>query len=462
MKPILILVFLSIILNGLVPGEETLSFGRFGPVTLYQDSIQPRRMVLFISGDGGWNLGVVDMARAIAGEDALVAGIDITRYLKQLEKSTESCSYPAADFESLSKFIQKEKKFSDYQAPILIGYSSGATLAYALIVQAPPNTFAGAISLGFCPDLPLTKPLCRGGGLEWGPGPKGKGYSFLPTKNLPVPWIAFQGTVDQVCSAESTAAYVRQVKNGEIVMLEKVGHGFSVQKNWLPQFRDAFRKITARSQPVSSPIMAEIGELPLIEVRPERWQADCFAVIITGDGGWASIDRSLGNTLAARGVGVIGLNSLKYFWKARTPASSARDLERIVRHYLAAWKKEKAILIGYSLGADVLPFMANRLPADIQNRISLIALIGPSRRTEFEFHLSEWLGMSSGKNSLPVLPEVEKLRGKKILCFCGSKESDSLCLLLDSSLAKTICMPGGHHLGGDYESLATSIIDEAR
>ncbi len=462
MKPILVFIFLSLILNGLLFGEETLSFGRFGPVTLYQDSPQPGRVVLFISGDGGWNLGVVDMARSIAGEDALVVGIDIIHYLKQLEKSTEDCSYPAADFESLSKFIQKEKKFSDYQTPILIGYSSGATLVYALLVQAPPNTFAGGISLGFCPDLPLKKPFCRGGGLEGAPGPKGKGYNFLPAKNLPVPWIAFQGTVDQVCSAESTAAYVRQVKNGEIVMLEKVGHGFSVQKNWLPQFRDAFRRITARTQPVLSPVTAEIGDLPLIEARPERWQSDCFAVIVTGDGGWASIDRSLGNALAGRGVGVVGLNSLRYFWKARTPESSARDLERIVRHYLAAWKKEKAILIGYSLGADVLPFMANRLPADIQGRISLIALIGPSRRTEFEFHLSEWLGKSPGKNSLPVLPEVEKLRGKKILCFCGSKESDSLCLILDSSLAKTICMPGGHHLGGDYESLAKSIIDEAR
>ena len=82
--------------------EETLHYGRFGAVHLYRDAPEPSHVVLFVSGDGGWNLGVVDMARELATLDALVVGIDITHYLKELESSNEKCSYPAADFEELS------------------------------------------------------------------------------------------------------------------------------------------------------------------------------------------------------------------------------------------------------------------------------------------------------------------------------------------------------------------------
>ena len=49
-------------------------------------------------------------------------------------------------------------------------------------------------------------------------------------------------------------------------------------------------------------------------IDPESDSADYFAVIISGDGGWASIDRQIGNDLADKGVQVVGLNALKYFW----------------------------------------------------------------------------------------------------------------------------------------------------
>jgi len=144
------------------------------------------------------------MARQLAALDALVVGIDIRHFLKELEETAEKCSYPAADFEALSKYVQKRYDFPRYVSPLLVGYSSGATLVYATLVQAPATTFRGAVSLGFCPDLPLNRPFCRGNGLEWKRGPKGKGYSFLPAMNLEVPWIALQGGVDQVCDPSAT------------------------------------------------------------------------------------------------------------------------------------------------------------------------------------------------------------------------------------------------------------------
>ncbi len=181
-------------------------------------------VVLFVSGDGGWNLGVVDMARALAANDALIIGIDITHYLNQLEKSAEACVYPGADFELLSKFVQKKFGFPHYRTPILVGYSSGATLVYAILTQSPPGTFRGAMSLGFCPDLDVKKPFCKGAGLEWQPGARQKGCVFGPAHHLREPWIAFQGTIDQVCDPAATETFVQQVEGGRIIMLPGSHH----------------------------------------------------------------------------------------------------------------------------------------------------------------------------------------------------------------------------------------------
>jgi type IV secretory pathway VirJ component len=457
-----IFILLSLSTHAFSTSKEFLSFGRLGKVTLYRESKFPSQVVLFVSGDGGWNKGVIDMAKALASLDAVVVGIDITYYLKELRISSEKCSFPAADFEMLSKFIQKKLDFQNYVSPILVGYSSGATLAYAILVQAPPNTFQGAISLGFCPDLLLTKPLCRGYGLEWKLGPKGRGYSFLPTSNLQAPWIVFQGTIDQVCYATAVEHYVKQVKEGTIVLLPKVGHGFAVQRNWMPQFKQVFKSLVGRHKVNRSSFADGLKDLPLVEVLPENSSRNLMAVILSGDGGWAGIDRDLGNMLVHHGVSVVGFNSLQYFWSRRTPDGSAKDLERILRHYLNAWKKEKAILIGYSLGADVLPFMVNRLPREIIAWVQGIALLGPSDVVDFEFHLTDWLGVSSAKNAYSVLPEVERLNGVRVLCFYGEDERHSLCKKLDAGLGKIIPLKGGHHFGGDYEAIAETILRELK
>src|SRR5574340_743617 len=81
--------------------ESSLEFGRFGTVALYSPSGEPAHVVLFISGDGGWNLGVVDMARELARLDALVVGIDIRHLFKSMETGQDKCAYPAGDFEAL-------------------------------------------------------------------------------------------------------------------------------------------------------------------------------------------------------------------------------------------------------------------------------------------------------------------------------------------------------------------------
>lgn len=228
------------------PRAQVVSYGRFGEVTVYQPA-SSRRLVLFVSGDGGWNLGVVEMARSLAGLGATVAGIDIRKYEKAIAAADGECTDAAADFAALAKALERKLGLPP-QPPILAGYSSGATLAYATLVQAEPHTFGGALVLGFCPDLDLKKPMCKGHGLTFTTLPKGKGYVFDAARTLDDPFIVFQGDHDKICDPPKTAAYTQKVRKGELVWLPDVGHGFAVQRRWLPQFKDAFSRLAGAAR----------------------------------------------------------------------------------------------------------------------------------------------------------------------------------------------------------------------
>jgi type IV secretory pathway VirJ component len=272
--------------------------------------------VLFVSGDGGWNLGVVPMARRLQSEGALVVGIDIRTFLASLERSGP-CAYPAGSLEELSRAVQLRHHLPEYRAPVLVGYSSGATLVYAALAQAPPETFRGAISLGFCPDFSLRTPLCHGRGLVSHPRAKGKGVDLDAFGAMGVPWAVLQGEIDQVCAAVETARFVTRVDSGRLVSLPKVGHGFAVTPHWEPQYVEAYRRIAAQAAPPTPPASAAavptdgLAGLGLVEVPAAGPGSDLMAVMVTGDGGWAEIDKRVSARLAGRNP-VVGWSSLNH------------------------------------------------------------------------------------------------------------------------------------------------------
>src|SRR5579862_3485190 len=118
-----------------------------------------------------------------------------------------------------------------------------------------------------------------------------------------------------------------------------------------------------------------LKDLPLVEVVAPR-PVPVFAVLFSGDGGWAPMDRAIAAALQGHGISVVGINAMKYLWHTRTPEGAGADMGRIVRHYLDAWKADSVILIGYSRGAGVVPFMVNRMDDDLRVHVRLIALLG--------------------------------------------------------------------------------------
>ena len=445
--------------------------GRFGSVTVYIPDGKPRSVAIFLSGDGGWELGVISMARALTTVGAVVIGADIRHYLGSLRRAAHPpdgaqillqpmppCQMIAADFEALSHQVQKEIGLTEYQVPVLIGYSSGATVVYAALVQSPPGTFAGALSLGFCADQDFGgAALCPGAGLHYTQNAQHE-WLLQPATNLRQPWIALQGQQDQVCSAHAVDEFAAHMAGAQVVKLPLVGHGFGVERNWMPQFRDAYARLTTRAAAPPQP-PPDIRDLPVTEVHASG-ESEEFALLLTGDGGWAGLDQELAARLAASGVPTVGLNSLKYFWNERTPQATARDVARLLRHYLAAWSKQRVLLIGYSFGADVLPFVANRLPPDLRERVASVSLLGIDSNASFEVRIADWVASDSA--GPPTRPEVAALTHLPVLCVYGEGESDSICPQLSAAGITREQIGRGHHFSGEYALLADRILAFAR
>jgi type IV secretory pathway VirJ component len=437
---------------------EQISHGRFKNVTMYQPRGAVRQFVLMLSGDAGWTPAMAQMAGALSEEGALVAGIDVPQLFANFEQDDAECVYPDGDLENLSHSIQAYYRLPTYHTPLLVGYSAGATLAYAMVAQAPQGTFAGALSLGFCPDLELHKRLCKTGNLRYTVRKDGRGFDLQPARQLAVPWIALHGELDQVCGAAAAQSFVTSVPKAQFVLLKNVGHGYAAAGNWQQQYKSAYAKLGAADTSTLPPPPKDLSGLPMVEV-PAKGTGDMFAIILSGDGGWAGLDKEVAAALAKSGVPVAGLDSLRYFWSKRTPEGLATDLDRIIRYYAAHWNRKKVVLIGYSQGADVLPFAITRLPAATRKTIALSALLGLEDNAQFEFHFSNWLKPSS--NGLPIAPEMAKLDATT-LCIYGEGEKDSLCPKLSPGRTRVVKLPGGHHFDGNYRRLAKIILDAAQ
>lgn len=212
---------------------------------------------------------------------------------------------------------------------------------------------------------------------------------------------------------------------------------------------------------VAATASAATRDLPLVEMPATRGVSDTLVVFVSGDGGWAAIDRQISAVLAGDGMPVVGLNALQYFWTKRTPDAASHDLGVIIDQYLSAWHKSRVLLVGYSRGADVLPAMVSHLPAETQTKIRMIALLGPSLKVEFEFHVADW--MRNGSAGQLVKPEIDKLASQQILCLSGEDDRESLCRELGGrQRVEVITLKGAHHFDGGYDKLGHIILEHLK
>jgi type IV secretory pathway VirJ component len=217
----------------------------FGEVAIYKAEAPAKGLALFASGDGGWTLGVLDMAHEAAKVGYWVAGFSTPTFLKGLDAGESACSDADGLLSKLGSVLVRELDLPHDTRPIVIGYSSGATIVYAALAADAGRRLGGGVSLGFCPDLLMKKPFCAGsGGLTQHKQQQPPfGYVFDKHETVSAPWRILQGEVDKVCDPNFAPDFADGQADSKAVMLPKVGHGFGVPRNWMPQYLDSLREV---------------------------------------------------------------------------------------------------------------------------------------------------------------------------------------------------------------------------
>lgn len=438
--------------------QGSFKFGRFGTVPYVRPAGEPKRVVLLLSGDQGTGEREAAMAKELAAAGSLVFQVDSAHYFATAGKG-QGRLYPAVNFEVLSQVGQKETEMKAYHQPILMGTGIGATLAYIALAESPSDTFAGAVSDGFCPVLDSDASFRRGNGLELDRKWNGPGARLLPNPAIQNPWLLLEHP-GLKCAGGPPANFLKTVGTAKLIPAPA---GTPPQEAWRKQLPKALAVLDDYQRRMDAKMAGrgDVKDLPLVEVEAEGPAKDALAVIVTGSGGFVGLDRKMGNQLSARGVPVVGLSSLGYFWQVRSPQGSAEDLVRILKHYMAAWHKSRAIVIGYSQGADVVPYMVSRLPADLRAKVAVVALIGPDAAAQFDMPPDGWVSKRPRLPELPVAAEIPKIKGLKVLCVYGATESQNICKSLPPGAAILVEVPGGHGFEGDAPKLAERFVREA-
>jgi len=225
-----------------------------------------------------------------------------------------------------------------------------------------------------------------------------------------------------------------------------------------------FAALTALALAAGAPLPAPARghQIPIASAKP----GDTLAVLYSGDGGWGPLDQVVAHHLADSGVPTIGVNSLTYFRTKRSPDGVAGDLAGALREYEARWGRRNVVLIGYSFGADALPAIIPRLPADLRAQVGHVVLIGTGPNGDLRFHPASWLNLAS-HDSFPVRPAIAALKAvdmknAKITCVYGDKEHADICPDLPDTEVAKVRLPGGHHFNGDYATLGEAVLRASR
>lgn len=203
---------------------------------------------------------------------------------------------------------------------------------------------------------------------------------------------------------------------------------------------------------------ADVSGLPLSFTPPKGKAQHYVAVVMTGDGGFASLVSKLSEGLSEAGIGVVGFNSREWLSPAKTPDASAAAVVRALRAGMAKYNADSIVIVGYSRGADMAPFVANRLPADLRAVLGGVAMFGIATNANFEFHMIDLVKDSKRDSDIPIIPELVKLKGVPMTCVYGSDEKESGCKEAPAGLMTIDMRDGGHHFDGADKTLANVVL----
>ncbi|HEX2848006.1 MAG TPA: AcvB/VirJ family lysyl-phosphatidylglycerol hydrolase [Chitinophagaceae bacterium] len=181
-----------------------------------------------------------------------------------------------------------------------------------------------------------------------------------------------------------------------------------------------------------------------------------FVFLVSGDGGVKGFTASLCTALHDRGYSIASLDAHAYFWDKKTPEQTASAIAGYLTTALQSRTNHHWVMIGYSFGADITPFVVNRLPDSLKNQLTDVVLLSPSTSTDFEIHLSDMLGIGK-KRSMDVVAEINRLGNQKTAILFGEDESGFPVSQIKLAKYHSDVIKGGHHFDGNFQAVAEKI-----
>ncbi len=205
-------------------------------------------------------------------------------------------------------------------------------------------------------------------------------------------------------------------------------------------------------------LFSQKKDLPLIV---EKFDSSKYLVFhITGDGGWRGYDIKLADEFKANKMSYIFLNAFKYFWSTKTPDQLAKDIVPVLSDSLKTWNKKELIIVGFSFGAEIIPFLFTRLPEELKQKVRLLVLITPAKTSDLTIHITDMLGVDHDY-AYNVVNEVEKIKTAKVLAIFGEKETSIFSEKYKQENLKVIFIKGGHHFT-DAKAVMEIILQELK
>jgi len=183
-------------------------------------------------------------------------------------------------------------------------------------------------------------------------------------------------------------------------------------------------------------------------------KCDFYVIFLTGDFGFLNFDKEIVHYLNVKNASVVVLNSKSYFGSAKSPVQMGHDLGSIINQYNKKWNKHKVVIMGYSMGAEVIPFGVNRMDEKSRLKIMDVILIAPGQKAIFRLKPTDYL--FEDKKGTDIYTELLKMRGQRSYIICDDSQI-SICRKNLEGVTDHDFLGGGHHFGRDFNHLSKLI-----
>jgi type IV secretory pathway VirJ component len=194
-------------------------------------------------------------------------------------------------------------------------------------------------------------------------------------------------------------------------------------------------------------------KLPLIESKTSE-NNGYYVILLTGNGGWRELVQSITRYLNSKNVSVLAINTKQYLLSEKKPVQIACDLEALMDRYNIKWGHDTVVFIGYSMGAEILPFAVNCMGETYREKLQDLILIGPWQKATFKVKLADYFyEVNKGAD---IYAELKKMKKINTYIICDDNDI-SICHKNLDGVVDHDMLAGGHHFGGDYITLAKMI-----